>query len=129
LIVSDEIELEFLLSKLCACSSSEREILLNDSTDVETVYNKAALRGSTLPSSIEDEVDLHYVCFIKSSNNSVYEMNDDANEPVQTDITLKQKENMLKTSALECVKRCIARENADMKFSLLALVQNFSNSN
>ncbi len=129
MIVSDEIELEFLLSKLCACSSSEREILLNDSTDVETVYNKAALRGSTLPSSIEDEVDLHYVCFIKSSNNSVYEMNDDANEPVQTDITLKQKENMLKTSALECVKRCIARENADMKFSLLALVQNFSNSN
>ncbi len=127
--VSGGVEPESLLSKLCACSSSEREALLNDSADVETVYNKAALRGSTLPPPAEDEVDLHYVCFIKSPNGSVYEMDGDANGPVQTDITLKQGEDMLEASALECVKRCIAREDADMKFSLLALVQNFSNSN
>jgi ubiquitin carboxyl-terminal hydrolase L3 len=117
------------VSDLCTRSSSEQEALLNSSAHLNTIYSKAAQRGSTSPPLAQDEVDLHYVCFIRSPKGSVYEMDGDTSGPVKTDITLSRDEDMLQISALECVKRCIARENADGKFSLLALVQGSSNSN
>lgn len=102
--------------------------MLETSTDLETIYSKAALRDNTAPSSAQDEVDLHYVCFIKSSDDSIYEMNGDANEPVKTDVTLEVNQDLLKASALECVRRCIARNEGDINFSLLALVYNISDT-
>lgn len=129
LTVSGRVEAGSLLSKLCDCSSSEREALLNSSAHLDAIYERAALRGSTSSPPAQDEVDLHYVCFIKSPNGSVYEMDGDASGPVKTDITLEQDEDMLEMSALKCVKRCVAREDADGKFSLLALVQDSSTSN
>ena len=102
--------------------------MLESSTDLEAKYQEAALRGNTSPPPAEDEVDLHYVCFIKSLDGSVYEMDSDANGPMKTGITLEQNEDMLEPSALGCVKRCIVREDADLKFSLLALVQDYGNS-
>ena len=116
------------LNKLCTCSASDREALLNDSVDLETMYRKSAVRGSTSPPPAEDEVDLHYICFLRSPNGSIYEMDGDANGPVKTDISLQHNEDMLDASALECVKRCIARGDADMNFSLLALVPNLGDS-
>ena len=130
LSASGRVEPGSLLNKLCDCSSSEREALLNSSALLDAICEKAALRGSTSPPPAQDEVDLHYVCFIKSPNGSVYEMDGDASGPVKTDITLKQDEDMLDLSALKCVKRCVAREeDADGRFSLLALVQGSSASN
>ncbi len=117
------------MSDLCARSSSDREALLNSSAHLDTIYEKAALRGATMPPPAQDEVDLHYVCFIKSPNGSVYEMDGDTSGPVKTDIKLNHDEDMLQVSALECVKQCIARDNMDGKFSLLALVRGSSNSN
>lgn len=123
------VEPDSFLSKLSACSASDREALLNGSVDLETIYNKAAVRGSISPPRAEDEVDLHYVCFIRSPSGSIYEMDGDANGPVKTNIVIKQNEDMLEASALECVKRCIARGDGDMNYSLLALVPNSNDSN
>lgn len=116
------------MSKLAASSTSERKALLETSTDLEKIYSKAALRGNTAPPPAQDEVDLHYICFIKSSDGSVYEMDGDANGPVKTDVTLGVGQDLLESSALECVRRCIARNEGDISFSLLALVYNTSNS-
>jgi len=58
---------------------------------------------------------------------TVYEIYGDVNDPMKTDIVLKPNEDVLDTSALECVKSCIARGNADMNFNLLALVPNLGN--
>ena len=117
-----------LLSKLVASSNSERQTLLESSTDLETLYRKAALRGNTASPPAEDEVDLHYVCFIKSLNGSVYEMNSDANGPVKTDVTLREDQDLLESSALDCVRHCIARSEGNVNFSLLALVHSTDNS-
>lgn len=117
-----------LLSKIAASSSSEREAILESSTDLEIIYRKAALRGNTAPPPAEEEVDLHYICFVKSLNGSVYEMDGDANGPVQTDLVLGEDQDLLESSALECVRRCIARSEGNVNFGLLALVHNTSNS-
>ncbi|KAL9608873.1 MAG: hypothetical protein Q9167_006309 [Letrouitia subvulpina] len=74
---------------------------LNDSPDLETIYRKAAVRGSTSPPPPEDEVNLHYVCFLRSPNGPICEMDGDANGPVKTGILLKQNEDMLDAPALE----------------------------
>ena len=89
------------MSDFCARSTSEQEDLLNRSTHLDAIYEKAALRGSTAPPPAHDEVDLHYVCFVKSSNGSVYEMDGDTSGPVKTNITLKHDEDMLAVTALE----------------------------
>lgn len=117
-----------LLSKLAVSSSSEREALLESSMDLETIYREAALHGYTAPPPAEDEVDLHYVCFIKSPSGLVYELDSDANGPVNTDVILGEDEDLLESSVLDCVRRCIARSEGDIHFSLLALTHNSSNS-
>jgi len=107
-----------------ASSNSEREALLESSTDLEEIYRKAALRGSTAPPMPEEEVDLHYVCFIKALNGTIYEMDGDADGPVKTDVMLRDDQDLLELSALECVRRCIARNKENVNFGLLALVHN-----
>ena len=59
------------------------------------------------------EADLHYVCFVKSSNGSVYEVDGDTSGPVKINVTLKHDEDMLVVSALEYVRHYIAREGKD----------------
>ena len=125
---SHGIKFNFFLNKLCICLNGDRKVLFNESTDLETMYRKAAIRGSTSFPPVENEIDLHYVCFFRFPNGSIYEMDGDANGPVKTNIMLKQNKNMLDASALECVKRCIVKGGADMNFSLLALVPNLGNS-
>lgn len=88
------------------------------------MYSNAAMRGDTAPPPAEAEVDLHYICFLRSPNGSLYELDGDANGPVKTDVLLQDDEDMLDASALTCVKQCIARGEADVNFSLLALVPN-----
>ena len=116
------------MSDLCAWSTSEQEDLLNRLTHLDAICEKAALRGTTASLPAHDEVDLHYVCFVKSSNGLVYEMDGDTSGPVKTNITLKHNKDMLAVTALECVRHCIAREDKDGTFSLLALVPGSSNS-
>ena len=55
-------------------------------------------------------------------------MDGDANGPVKTDVTLGVNQDLLEASALECVRRCIARNEGDINFSLLALVYNTSDT-
>ncbi len=107
---------------------SEREALLESSTDLEILYRKAALRDNTASSPAEEEVDLYYICFVKSSSSLFYEINSNANRPIITNVTLEEDQDLLKLSALEYVKRCIARSEEDVYFSLLALVYNIINS-
>ncbi len=102
--------------------------MLESSTDLKTIYRKAALCNNTVSLSTEEEVDLYYVYFIKSLSNLVYEINSDANRLVKTDVILGEDQDLLELSALECVRRCIARSEGDIHFSLLALVHNTSNS-
>ena len=114
------------MSILAASSDSEREALVERSEDVEKIYSRAALRGGTVPPPAQDEVDLHYICFIKSVDGLVYEMDSDASGPLKTNVILNRNQDMLEPPALECVRSCIARNKEDIQFSLLALVHNTS---
>jgi len=59
---------------------------------------------------------------------ATYEMDGDANGPVKTDVTLREDQDLLESSALGCVRRCIARSEGNVNFSLLALVNSTNDS-
>lgn len=84
-----------------------------------------ALEGdSAVPINAEDEVDFHFVCFVKSPKTGhVYELDGDRKGPVDRGLLLGPDEDMLAEGGLRIVKEFIQRED-NFNFSLMALVQN-----
>ena len=78
---------------------------------------------STVPTDAEDEVDFHFVCFVKSHKNGhLYEMDGDRKGPVDTGVLLGPEEDIFAAGGLGIVRKFIERENgASLNFSLLVL--------
>ena len=88
------------------------------------MYAAAAMKGdSTVPTDAEDEVDFHFVCFVKSHKNGhLYEMDGDRKGPVDTGVLLGPEEDIFAARGLGIVRKFIERENgASLNFSLLVL--------
>ena len=75
-----------------------------------------------MPENAEDEVDFHYVCFVKSSKTDhLYELDGDRKGPVDHGM-LKGGGDLLSGEALKVIQKFISREKgANVNFSLLAL--------
>ncbi|KAL9039953.1 MAG: hypothetical protein Q9214_004671 [Letrouitia sp. 1 TL-2023] len=110
-----------LLDASVPLSPSERANLLENSETLESAYRKVALQGdSAVPENAEDEVDYHYVSFVKSSTNGhIYELDGDRKGPIDHGHTAG---DLLDEDGLKIVRRFIHREQgANLNFSLLAL--------
>ena len=103
----------------------ERALTLENSVELQTMYAMAATGGDTLaPTNAEDEVDFHFVCFVKSNKNSrIYELDGDRAGPIDKGIILASGDDMLAAGGLSIVKEYIQREGSGGSgFSLMALV-------
>ena len=113
-----------ILSSCVPLAPADRAKVIEDSEEIESAYRTAALQGdSDVPENDEDEVDFHYVCFVKSSKTGhLYELDGDRKGPVDHG-TLEADEDILSGPALGVVRNFIKREKgANVNFSLLALV-------
>ena len=104
---------------------SERHLLLEDSSELEALHKSAATQGvSAVPDSAEDEVDFHYVSFVRShKTGSLYEMDGDKLGPINLGIRLGEGEDLLTERVLEVVRAFIRRYESNGGFSLMALVE------
>lgn len=103
----------------------DRALVLEDSQELESVYKMAAMQGdSVVPDNAEEEVDFHFVCFVKSPKNGhIYELDGDRKGPVDKGPLSGPNEDMLAEGALSIVRGFIQRENdLNFNFSLMALV-------
>lgn len=75
-----------------------------------------------MPESAEDEVDFHYVCFVKSARNGhLYELDGDRKGPVDHG-ALEPEDDILSSGGLSFIQDFISREKDESaNFSLLAL--------
>jgi ubiquitin carboxyl-terminal hydrolase L3 len=75
-----------------------------------------------VPTNPENEVDFHYVCFVKSHKDGhLYEMDGDRKGPVDRGL-LGSDEDVLDEHSLSVIREFIQREDGgDMNFSLLVL--------
>lgn len=96
---------------------------LENSKAIEEAYKEVALQGdSKVPANAEDEVDFHYVCFVKShKDNHLYGLDGDRKGPVDRGV-LSADEDVLSDGGVNVIREYIQRENGgNLNFSLLVL--------
>ena len=103
----------------------QRAHLLATTPVLAAAHESAAKQGDTAAPSAHDPIDLHYVCFIKSGSNNLWELDGRRKGPLMRG-ELGIEEDVLSEKALEMgVKQFLKREQeaggGDLRFSLLAL--------
>ncbi|KAG8995585.1 ubiquitinyl hydrolase 1 [Tulasnella sp. JGI-2019a] len=113
-----------LLAKCIPVSPQARALVLEEDEELEKAYTTAATEGdSAVPENPEDEVDFHYVAFIKSTKNgNLYLMDGDRKGPVDLELSLTESDDLLSEPVLEVVRKFIQMEGGEnLNFSLMAL--------
>lgn len=107
----------------------EHARILEESAELDSKYHEAALKGdSSVPENAEDELDYHYICFVKNRQDDVVILDGDRKGPVNTGIQLSCN-NLLSEPSIKLVKAFLDREKGEnINFSLMALVEDFSPS-
>ncbi|PKX96924.1 ubiquitin carboxyl-terminal hydrolase isozyme L1 [Aspergillus novofumigatus IBT 16806] len=122
LIIPDS-HLSHLLEVCPSLNPMERARVIEDDADLEAAYKAVSLQGdSEVPENPEDEVDFHYVCFVKSHRNGhLYELDGDRNGPIDRGL-LGPNEDVLSMSGLSVIQEFVQREKErGNQFSLLVL--------
>lgn len=106
---------------------AERADLLYDSEALESAHQSAAGGGDTTVPNAEDNVDLHYVCFVKSQHNNLWELDGRRRGPINRG-QLSADEDVLSEKALDLgVRSFLKRESevggGDLRFSLITLAE------
>ena len=103
---------------------ADRAQVLEDDAELESAYKMVALQGdSEVPENPEDEVDFHYICFVKSDKDGhLYEMDGDRKGPVDREARLGADEDVLDERSLDVIREFMQRENGHyVGFSLMVL--------
>ena len=104
-----------------------RADLLYESVALESAHQSAAGGGDTSAPDAEDNVDLHYVCFVKSQENNLWELDGRRKGPLNRG-NLSADEDVLSEKALDLgVRSFLKRESeaggGDLRFSLITLAE------
>ncbi|KAI1423022.1 ubiquitin carboxyl-terminal hydrolase, family 1 [Xylaria sp. FL1777] len=104
----------------------DRASAIEDSYELEVAYSSVARQGgSAVPNNAEDEVDFHYVCFVRSSqNNHLYELDGDRHGPIDTGVILEPEDDLLSKNVVGFVRQYIEQGKRNANYGLMALLQN-----
>jgi ubiquitin carboxyl-terminal hydrolase L3 len=116
-----------LINEALPLKPVERADLLYESEALESAHQSAAGSGDTSAPSADDHVDLHYVCFVKSQNNNLWELDGRRKGPLNRGV-LSPDEDVLSENALQLgVRSFLKRESeaggGDLRFSLIVLAE------
>ena len=83
-----------------------RAQLLYQSSALESAHQAAAVKGDTVAPAAEENVDLHYVCFVKSSTtNHLWELDGRRKGPIDRGLLPDPDDDVLSPEALELTIR------------------------
>ena len=105
----------------------ERADLLYESEALESAHQAAASVGDTAAPAAEDNIDLHYVCFVKSEKNHLWELDGRRKGPLNRG-ELAPDEDVLSEKALNLGVRSFLKREAEagggeLRFSLITLAE------
>ena len=118
-------DLDVLLREAQHLPPDQRADLLYDSKALESAHADAAKLGDTSAPGAEDNVDLHFVAFVKGDDGRLWELDGRRKGPLERG-QLAADEDMLSEKALELgVRRFLRIESGDssgdLRFSLVSL--------
>ncbi|KAH3963317.1 ubiquitin carboxyl-terminal hydrolase [Parastagonospora nodorum] len=116
-----------LLNDAIPLKPIQRADLLYESEALESAHQAAAAGGDTSAPTAEDNVDLHYVCFVKSPDDNLWELDGRRKGPLNRG-ELAPDEDVLSEKALDLgvrsfLKREAAAGGGDLRFSLITLAE------
>ncbi|CAK3993308.1 Ubiquitin carboxyl-terminal hydrolase isozyme L3 [Lecanosticta acicola] len=122
-------ELDRLVRKAIPLEPRARAELLEETEALESAHAAAAATGDTTAPNADEDVDLHYVCFVKSENGHLWEMDGRRKGPLDRG-ALEGEEDVLSPAALEKgVRAFLKREEeaggGELRFSLIVLAEGF----
>ncbi|TKX21540.1 ubiquitin carboxyl-terminal hydrolase-5 [Elsinoe australis] len=125
--IKDDSDMATLLRQAIPLQPKQRADLLYESQALEAAHQGAAAGGDTAAPTADDNVDLHYVCFVKSKEGNLWEMDGRRKGPLNRG-RLGPEEDVLSDKALQLgVKSFLKREEeaggGELRFSLIALAQ------
>ncbi|VBB77981.1 Putative ubiquitin carboxyl-terminal hydrolase [Podospora comata] len=110
-----------LLTTCTPLNPRDRAAFLENDTNLEAAYKTVALQGdSAVPENPEDEVDFHYVCFVRSPKNGhLYELDGDRKGPIN--LGEFEEDDLLSEQGLRVLREFIEKTECEGGVSLLAL--------
>ena len=113
--------MDHLLKDCLSIHPRDRVLALENNQALERVYAEVAQKGDTAPpANAEDEVDFHYIAFVKSHiNNHLYQLDGDRKRPIKL-AALREGEDVLSEQCLDVIRGMMYEDNVN--FSLMALV-------
>lgn len=119
--VTEGSTLARLLDAAVPLGPAERARLLERDEELARAHRGVAEQGDTAAPDARDDVDLHYVCFVKGKDGALWEMDGRRKGPLRRG-ELGEDEDVLSEKALALGPlKFLEREAADLRFSCLAL--------
>jgi ubiquitin carboxyl-terminal hydrolase L3 len=119
--IGEGSDLERLIRAAVPLNPQERARLLERDEALARAHRGVAERGDTTAPDARDDVDLHYVCFVKGKDGGLWEMDGRRKGPLRRG-DLEGAEDVLSEKALALGPlKFLEREAADLRFSCVAL--------
>ena len=114
-----------LITKATPLDPRSRTKLIETNEDLATAHASAAAGGDTVAPPADEKLDLHYVAFVKTEKNNLWELDGSRKGPLNRG-TLADDEDVLSERAIELgPRKFLKREEeaggGEMRFSVLAL--------
>jgi ubiquitin carboxyl-terminal hydrolase L3 len=128
-VIGEDSDLAKLIAGAIPLKPDARADLLYESEALESAHQSAASTGDTSAPSADAKVDLHFVCFVKTEDNHLWEMDGRRKGPLDRG-PLAEGEDVLSEKALELGVRSFMKREAeagggDLRFSLIVLAPSF----
>ncbi|KAL8730704.1 MAG: hypothetical protein Q9166_003896 [cf. Caloplaca sp. 2 TL-2023] len=121
-MIAPSTDLANLITNALFLDPAARARLIETSPSIARAHASAAAQGDTAAPSADQNVDLHFVAFVKSAENNLWELDGRRKGPLNRG-ELGVEDDLLAEKALDLgVRRFIKRETeGDGRFSLVAL--------
>lgn len=99
--------------------------LIEDSEQIQVEYTEAANKGSTAAGAATDEVECHYVCFIKATSSELWLLDGEQDGPLSCDESCGAEADVLESPSRGHIHKFIDEhgKNASNSFAMMALIQ------
>ncbi|KAK1766824.1 hypothetical protein QBC33DRAFT_540332 [Phialemonium atrogriseum] len=114
-------DLDKLIKSAIPLAPAERSLLLERDPSLARAHHSAASQGATAAPDAQDDIDLHYVCFVRTEDGELWELDGRRKGPIARG-ALGEGEDVLSAKALTLGPlKFLEREGADLRFSCVAL--------
>ncbi|KAI3337929.1 putative ubiquitin carboxyl-terminal hydrolase [Ustulina deusta] len=119
--IEQDTPLSTLLSQSIPLAPTQRSALLEQTPALATAHHEAASKGQTVAPDAEDDVDLHYVCFVKTDDGTLWELDGRRKGPIARGQLATDEDVLSEKALLWGPLKFLERGGGDMRFSCVAL--------